>query len=138
MKGIEREIKERSPQVQQWFDKQAAEMRLRAHRRKWAPVVLQHCGIPFVSKNNGAHLLVGVTENGAARDYFHSLDYWPGTGRWMTRKSDKPSKGMGIRAMLKFVTEFCVFGEGNDVHALIAEHTPADDDFGYVDKGAQE
>jgi len=48
--------------------------------------------IPYVSKNNGAHLIVeGI-------DCF--IDYWPGTGRWKTRKG---KTGFGVRWLVDYI-----------------------------------
>lgn len=49
-------------------------------------------GISFERKNNGAHLIV-ETSNG-------KIDYWPGTGRWISRKGDR---GFGIAKLLSHI-----------------------------------
>ena len=49
---------------------------------------LTEYGISFESKNNGAHLIV---EN--------LIDYWPGTGLFIARKSK--TRGRGMHNMLK-------------------------------------
>ena len=65
----------------------------RAAHRGAAPERLTSEGIPFVSKNGGAHLIV------EGHDCF--IDYWPGTGRWTARKGGKT--GFGIRNLVKLV-----------------------------------
>jgi dihydrofolate reductase (trimethoprim resistance protein) len=49
-------------------------------------------GIPFVSKNGGAHLIV------EGKDCF--IDFWPGTGKWHSRCG---KKGFGVRNLVAFV-----------------------------------
>lgn len=50
---------------------------------------LTKAGVIFEEKNNGAHLIV------EGNDCF--IDYWPGTGKWITRKGEK---GFGVRNLL--------------------------------------
>lgn len=49
-------------------------------------------GIPFVSKNEGAHLIV------EGNTCF--IDFWPGTGRWNSRDG---IKGFGVRNLVAFI-----------------------------------
>ncbi len=49
-------------------------------------------GIPFVSKNNGAHLIVEGSEC--------FIDYWPGTGKWHSRCG---KQGFGVRKLIAFI-----------------------------------
>lgn len=64
----------------------------RASNRENGPKFLTEAGIPFVEKNQGAHLIV---EGG---DCF--IDYWPGTGRWASRSG---AKGFGVRNLVQHI-----------------------------------
>lgn len=62
-------------------------------RRDFAPEFLTENGIPFTTKNGGAHLIVeGKT---------CYIDFWPGTGRWIVR--DGKTKGFGIRNLVDWI-----------------------------------
>lgn len=60
----------------------------RANNRDRSTEILVVAGIPFVSKNNGAHLIVA-----------ERYDFWPGTGLWMER--GKAKKHRGIRSLIE-------------------------------------
>lgn len=64
----------------------------RADNRQSSAVYLQERGIPFESKNGGAHLIV------EGRECF--IDFWPGTGRWHSRCG---KKGFGVRNLVTFI-----------------------------------
>lgn len=55
---------------------------------------LRERGIPFVEKNDGAHLIV------EGRECF--IDFWPGTGKWNSRCG---KKGFGVRNLVAFIGE---------------------------------
>lgn len=55
--------------------------------------ILKNNGIPFESKNYGAHLIVEGPEC--------FIDFWPGTGRWKIRLSGKT--GFGVINLLKYI-----------------------------------
>lgn len=59
-----------------------------AERRRLGAEALNRSGVPFVSKNFGAHLIV----NGR-------YDFWPGTGYWKER-GDGKRKGQGVATLL--------------------------------------
>ena len=62
--------------------------RERAGFRARAPQLLNEAGIPFESRNNGAHLMVGT----------EVVHYWPGTGNWHDPATGR--RGNGIRTLL--------------------------------------
>lgn len=62
----------------------------RADNREKSANLLTAAGIVFTTNNGGAHLIV----EGA--DCY--IDFWPGTGRWRTRKGQA---GFGVRNLLK-------------------------------------
>lgn len=62
----------------------------RANNRDRSTEILVVAGVPFVSKNNGAHLIVA-----------ERFDFWPGTGLWKERGGRKT--GRGIRGLLQLV-----------------------------------
>lgn len=76
-----------------WRDVKQARQEKRANNREQSAEYLEKYGIPFVSKNMGAHLIV---EGG---DCF--IDFWPGTGRWITRNG---VKGFGVRNLVAHIT----------------------------------
>lgn len=65
----------------------------RATNRENAPHVLKEQGIQFDECNRGAHLIVYGTN--------HMIDFWPGTGKWIARKSD--CSGRGILNLVKAI-----------------------------------
>jgi hypothetical protein len=60
----------------------------RASNREHSARLLQGAGIPFVSKNKGAHLIVA-----------DRYDFWPGTGLWIAR--GEKTKQRGVRELIK-------------------------------------
>jgi len=66
----------------------------RRHNREASADVLCSKGIQFQSRNMGAHLIV---EYGG-----ETVDYWPGTGKWIRRdRSCFPYQGRGVFELLK-------------------------------------
>ena len=63
-----------------------------AHNRESSAEYLAQRGIPFVSKNGGAHLVV------EGKDCF--IDFWPGPGKWHSRCG---KKGFGVRNLAAFI-----------------------------------
>lgn len=64
----------------------------RSSNRENSADLLTQSGVPFTSKNFGAHLIV------EGRECF--VDFWPGTGRWISRNG---VKGFGVRNLLEYV-----------------------------------
>jgi hypothetical protein len=62
----------------------------RAMNRVSSAERLTEAGIPFVSKNNGSHLIVDG-----------QWDFWPGTGKFRNRSL--PIEGRGVRGLLNYV-----------------------------------
>ena len=62
----------------------------RAMNRNWSSKELSNRGVPFVSKNGGAHLIVDG-----------HINFWPGTGRWGDLNT--PNGGRGITSLLNFL-----------------------------------
>ena len=50
--------------------------------------IMERSGVPFVSKNNGVHLIVA-----------DRWDYWPSTGLFIDRRTKK--KGRGVNNLLR-------------------------------------
>ncbi len=65
----------------------------RANNRESSAELLKTAGIPFVSKNDGAHLIVD-----------ERCDFWPGTGLWMVRGSGR--KNRGVQNLIGFLKRF--------------------------------
>ncbi len=65
----------------------------RANNREQSTTLLQEKGVPFVSRNGGAHLI--VTYDGTV------VDFWPGTGKFIVRGQHK--KRRGVFALLKVI-----------------------------------
>lgn len=58
----------------------------RARNRQFGPELLRQEGIPFESRNDGAHLIVGF------QGFIY--DYWPGTGYWKSRETGISRRGV--------------------------------------------
>ncbi len=63
-----------------------------ASNRRTSAEVLERRGVPFVSKNDGAHLIIN-----------NQIDFWPGTGLWIVRQSGK--KGRGVFNLLAYLNK---------------------------------
>jgi hypothetical protein len=74
--------------VGEMFDRAESQQRRKVHRDH-APSVLAMAGIPFVSKNGAAHLIVGEPP---------LFDFWPGTGLYRGRGTSV--QGRGIRNLI--------------------------------------
>lgn len=72
-----------------WREHAAARQVKRADNREASASMLRDAGIPFVSKNEGAHLIVR-----------NDIDFWPGTGLWRVRGSTQRHRG--VSKLLKF------------------------------------
>lgn len=66
----------------------------RADNRQQSAEMLKGAGIPFESKNGGAHLIVEGSEC--------FIDFWPGTGKWHSRDG---AKGFGVRNLIKHINK---------------------------------
>ena len=65
--------------------------RKRANNRDASAWNLTAAGIPFESKNGGAHLVVSAA--GLV------VDFWPGTGLWVVRNTNERRRG--VRSLIK-------------------------------------
>lgn len=74
-------------------DMKEASKKKRAANRQYAPKFLERADISFTVKNRDAHLIV---EGG---DCF--IDFWPGTGRWITRANR--TIGFGVKSLINFI-----------------------------------
>lgn len=63
----------------------------RASNRDASATILINRGIPFESKNGGAHLIIKLDDGTA-------IDFWPGTGKFIFRGSG--TKGYGVFNLL--------------------------------------
>lgn len=63
----------------------------RASNRARSTQILINFGVKFESKNMGAHLVVNCRKG--------IIDFWPGTGKFITRETKK--QGRGVRHLLK-------------------------------------
>lgn len=63
----------------------------RAANREASARALTDAGVKFVSKNEGAHLIVQIGRV--------VVDFWPGTGKWICRGGGR--QGRGVFNMLK-------------------------------------
>ena len=66
----------------------------RGRNRAWSAAKLRSEGVPFMSKNDGAHLILKRTGHAA-------IDFWPGTGKWIPRGGGEPRRG--IRSLLRYL-----------------------------------
>ena len=76
-----------------WREIKKQRQEKRAHNRASSAERLKTEGIAFTEKNLGAHLV--VTHNG------HTVDFWPGTGKWITRDGRFCVKGRGVKNLIK-------------------------------------
>lgn len=84
----------------------------RAANRADSAALLTRAGVPFTSHNNGAHLIVTIEATN------RHIDFWPGTGLWMARRSE--AKGRGVKSLIALVNSF--------KKAANHEHTPTHQD----------
>lgn len=68
----------------------------RALNRSGSAKLLKDEGIEFTESNGGAHLIITSPIG---------VDFWPGTGLWITKK--KKTRGRGVRNLIKLL-------KGND------------------------
>jgi len=61
-------------------------MKKRKANRENSQDILEERNIKFISKNEGAHLIVTGKEG--------LIDFWPGTGLFITRKGSKQGRGV--------------------------------------------
>ena len=73
--------------------KESSKRRREANRNN-APLILTEAGIQFQERNHGAHLIVSGSKC--------LIDYWPGTGKWISRKG---INGRGVRSLIKHIKE---------------------------------
>lgn len=66
----------------------------KAMNRETSKEYLNKSGIVFTEHNGGAHLIV--------EDKDCYIDFWPGTGRWKTRKG---VPGFGVKNLVSFINE---------------------------------
>ncbi len=71
---------------------QAESQRKLASNREQSAQMLSSAGIPFESKNGGAHLIVAPGDG-------RVFDFWPGTGLFQQRGVITP--GRGVRRLIK-------------------------------------
>ena len=70
----------------------AASKAKRARNRHDSAQLLTAAGIEYVSKNDGAHLIVTDA---------HIVDFWPGTGRWIVRGGNEGRGVIGLIALIQ-------------------------------------
>lgn len=73
-----------------WNDVRGYRQAKRAANTNSSTGIMERSGVPFVSKNNGAHLIVA-----------DRWDYWPSTGLFIDRQTKK--KGRGVNNLLRSV-----------------------------------
>lgn len=68
----------------------------RSSNREQSPQLLRLEGIDFIRKNGGTHLLVYGNND-------TTIDFWPGTGRWIPRNTGFAQ--FGVKNLIKYVQE---------------------------------
>lgn len=76
-----------------WREKKKLGQLKRASNREQAPILMTEAGIPFESKNGGAHLIV--------RDGELVINFWPGTGLWVVQ--GHPMHHRGVFKLIRYV-----------------------------------
>ena len=79
-----------------WAEHKKQRQEKKASNRESSANRLDEIGIPYVSKNGGAHLIVSIY--GVDTKKQQIIDFWPGTGKWIVRSGEK---GRGIRSLLE-------------------------------------
>jgi len=74
-----------------WRALNAMRKNKRANNRESSAQCLRQAGVPFESKNGGAHLIVATPEQ--------TIDFWPGTGLWLARGTGERRRG--VKALLR-------------------------------------
>jgi hypothetical protein len=75
-----------------WTGIKAMRQEKRAANRQSSADLLLQAGIPFQSRNAGAHLIVRPKTG-------YLIDFWPGTGLWQQRGN--PRKHRGVQSLIK-------------------------------------
>lgn len=78
--------------------------RRRMTHREWATKALDALGIDFESKNKGAHLIVRCAGK--------TIDYWPGTGKWIYRATKAGKRG--IRSLMRAIDRLPAYTEWSE------------------------
>lgn len=73
--------------------RRVAQQAKRAENKAKSTDILQREGVPFVSKNDGVHLIV------AGR-----WDFWPSTGKWQERQGVAGQKKRAGRGVFNLIT----------------------------------
>ena len=76
-----------------WRAVRAASKVKRETNRKSSADLLHSAGVKFIPKNNAAHLIVNA-------DGGDIVDFWPGTGLWITRGSTQ--RHGGVKKLIAF------------------------------------
>jgi hypothetical protein len=72
----------------------------REANRQGSAKMLESHKIPFLSLNNGAHLVI--------QDEAHTLiiDFWPGTGLWRVRHTRPEYRKRGVRKLISYLQNY--------------------------------
>lgn len=68
----------------------------KAQNRDVSAANLTRAGIPYASRNLGAHLIINTAGQ--------TIDFWPGTGLWIAR-SGQPVKKRGVFKLIAYVKQ---------------------------------
>lgn len=71
-----------------------AKQEKRAQNRETSPEILRRAGVAFAEFNMGAHLVVKHGDGAI------TVDFWPGTGKWIVRGG---RKGRGVFNLLRLL-----------------------------------
>lgn len=80
--------------TEMWREYKKMRQSKRADNREQSAKLLRDAGVVFVSKNEGAHLIV-EGPNGF-------IDFWPGTGKWHVR-GIPVEIGFGVRGLINLI-----------------------------------
>jgi hypothetical protein len=81
--------------IEMYQELRQADSLRRAEKRESAPDQLRAHGISFEERNLGAHIII----NNDGR----LVDYWPGTGKWISRAADKKERGQSFASLAKYL-----------------------------------
>jgi hypothetical protein len=71
----------------------------RSHNRQQSRKLLDQWNIEYTVHNMGAHFIVEVP----GTDGEQKVDFWPGTGKWIPRGSNK--HGRGVKKLLTYLAD---------------------------------
>lgn len=97
LKSGERDVQMGNNEINDTFkDLRHASQSKREHNKRYSTKVLSSKRIKFRAVNNGYHLIIEQNPDDL-------IDFWPSTGLWKTRISNK--KDRGLKSLLEYLND---------------------------------